>query len=190
MIKRPRIHDIRHSHASWLVAAKVPLPAIQGWLGHESVTTTVDRYGHLLDALDDEVIAAVEWAMNPSAPLPGFLLHSGLADAAEGHPSVPHQQSGDSERSWTDASDIPRLGAGPVYVVTLGGREVPFADRQHAQDVADQWTDDHVDEIEAGRESRVRRGPCERPYGVLAESLPRLRGVRSLTDAWMGFALT
>ncbi|MBX9396516.1 tyrosine-type recombinase/integrase [Streptomyces sp. TRM72054] len=31
LIKRPRIHDLRHSHASWLIAAKVPLPAIQRW---------------------------------------------------------------------------------------------------------------------------------------------------------------
>lgn len=33
----------------------------------------MDRYGHLLDALDDEVVAAVEWAMDPTAPMPGFL---------------------------------------------------------------------------------------------------------------------
>ncbi len=64
------MHDLRHSHASWLIAAKVPLPAIQGRLGHESITTTVDRYGHLLDALDDEVVAAVDWAMNPNASRP------------------------------------------------------------------------------------------------------------------------
>lgn len=70
LTKAPRVHDLRHSHASWLIAAKVPLPAIQGRLGHESITTTVDRYGHLLDALDDEVVAAVDWAMNPNAPLP------------------------------------------------------------------------------------------------------------------------
>ncbi|MEV3853093.1 site-specific integrase [Streptomyces sp. NPDC050095] len=70
LTKAPRVHDLRHSHASWLIAAKVPLPAIQGRLGHESITTTVDRYGHLLDALDDEVVAAVDWAMNPDAPLP------------------------------------------------------------------------------------------------------------------------
>lgn len=45
--KEPRIHDLRHSHASWLIAAGVPLPVIQRRLGHESIKTTVDRYGHL-----------------------------------------------------------------------------------------------------------------------------------------------
>ncbi|MEW2580154.1 tyrosine-type recombinase/integrase [Streptomyces syringium] len=63
LTKSPRIHDLRHTHAAWLIARKVPLPAIQARLGHESITTTVDRYGHLIAMLDDEVIAAVEWSM-------------------------------------------------------------------------------------------------------------------------------
>ncbi len=46
--KHPRVHDLRHSHASWLIAAGVPLNVIQQRLGHESITTTVDRYGHLM----------------------------------------------------------------------------------------------------------------------------------------------
>jgi integrase len=45
--KMPRIHDLRHSHASWLINAGVPLTAIQLRLGHESVKTTSDTYGHL-----------------------------------------------------------------------------------------------------------------------------------------------
>ncbi|MGW4883419.1 tyrosine-type recombinase/integrase [Streptomyces murinus] len=147
LIKRPRIHDLRHSHASWLIAAKVPLPAIQRRLGHESITTTVDTYGHLLDALDDEVVAAVEWAMNPAAPLPGFLEQSGLASATAGLPQVPHQASGLHDMTWKDVSDVPKDTVErkdeSVFVVTLGGREVPFSDRQLAQDVADQWNDDH-----------------------------------------------
>jgi integrase len=46
-----------------LIAGRVPLPAIQARLGHESITTTIDRYGHLVQQLDDEVAAAVEAAM-------------------------------------------------------------------------------------------------------------------------------
>ncbi|MFE6737570.1 tyrosine-type recombinase/integrase [Streptomyces tubercidicus] len=63
LTKKPRLHDLRHTHASWLIAQKVPLPAIQARLGHESITTTVDRYGHLLAVMDEEIIAAVEWGM-------------------------------------------------------------------------------------------------------------------------------
>lgn len=45
---RPRgPHDLRHSHASWLIALGVPLPVIQKRLGHHSITVTVDIYGHL-----------------------------------------------------------------------------------------------------------------------------------------------
>jgi len=45
--KTPTIHDLRHSHASWLIARGVPLPLIQARLGHESIQTTVNVYGHL-----------------------------------------------------------------------------------------------------------------------------------------------
>jgi integrase len=62
--KAPRLHDLRHTHASWLIAANIPLPAIQRRLGHESITTTVDRYGHLVQELDGEITAAVERAMS------------------------------------------------------------------------------------------------------------------------------
>ncbi|MFI9235833.1 tyrosine-type recombinase/integrase [Streptomyces sp. NPDC053079] len=60
LTKRPRIHDLRHTHVAWLIAARIPLPAIQFRLGHESISTTVDRYGHLVHALDDEISIAVE----------------------------------------------------------------------------------------------------------------------------------
>ena len=45
--KRPRVHDLRHTFASWAIQAGIPLPVIQRQLGHESITTTVDTYGHL-----------------------------------------------------------------------------------------------------------------------------------------------
>lgn len=47
MTKHPRVHDLRHYQASQQVAAGVPLNAVQKRLGHESITTTVDRYSHL-----------------------------------------------------------------------------------------------------------------------------------------------
>lgn len=46
--KQPRIHDLRHSHASWLISAGVPLMVVQYRLGHESIKTTSDLYGHLM----------------------------------------------------------------------------------------------------------------------------------------------
>lgn len=67
--KRPRIHDLRHTHVAWLIGKKIPLPAIQLRLGHESIQTTVDRYGHLVRGLDDEITAAIEDVMSAPAPV-------------------------------------------------------------------------------------------------------------------------
>jgi integrase len=52
LTQRPRFHDLRHTHAAWLISAGVPLPKIQERLGHESITTTIDVYGGLTDQTD------------------------------------------------------------------------------------------------------------------------------------------
>jgi integrase len=46
-ILRPRIHDLRHTCASWMVLAGVPLPVVQAHLGHESISTTIGLYSHV-----------------------------------------------------------------------------------------------------------------------------------------------
>lgn len=48
---RPRIHDLRHTHASWLISDGIGLEAIQAQLGHESIETTRKVYAHLLPAV-------------------------------------------------------------------------------------------------------------------------------------------
>ncbi|OBB80294.1 hypothetical protein A5760_19600 [Mycobacterium colombiense] len=45
--KHPRIHDLRHTCASWLLGAGVPLITVSGHLGHEDAATTARVYGHL-----------------------------------------------------------------------------------------------------------------------------------------------
>ncbi|CAN5384921.1 site-specific integrase [soil metagenome] len=47
LTKKPRVHDLRHTCASWLINAGRPLTAVQAQLGHESIQTTSDVYGHL-----------------------------------------------------------------------------------------------------------------------------------------------
>src|SRR5262249_38010142 len=53
-------------HASWLVASGVDLYASSRHLGHESITTTADRFGHLLP--DQERQAAEAAARAVAAP--------------------------------------------------------------------------------------------------------------------------
>lgn len=57
---KPRIHDLRHTHASRLIAKGVPLPVIQARLGHESITTTVNTYGHLAGDADSLAAAVLD----------------------------------------------------------------------------------------------------------------------------------
>jgi integrase len=66
--KKPTPHDLRHSHASALIAAGQPLTYIQRRLGHESIQTTSDRYGHLLPELDDDAMTAIETALAGERP--------------------------------------------------------------------------------------------------------------------------
>lgn len=44
---RPRIHDARHTHASWLIQQGIRLEVVQERLGHEDYTTTRRIYSHL-----------------------------------------------------------------------------------------------------------------------------------------------
>lgn len=53
---RPRIHDLRHSHASILLARGVPIHIVSRRLGHSDIQVTVNTYGHLLP--DAQALAA------------------------------------------------------------------------------------------------------------------------------------
>jgi integrase len=47
-MRRIRFHDLRHTYASMLINQGENLKYVQSQLGHASITTTVDRYGHLM----------------------------------------------------------------------------------------------------------------------------------------------
>lgn len=42
-----RLHELRHSCASILIASRVSMKAVQEWLGHSTYSTTADIYSHL-----------------------------------------------------------------------------------------------------------------------------------------------
>jgi integrase len=69
--KKPRIHDLRHTHASWLIAAGAPLPFVQARLGHEKITTTVDTYGHLLPDAHRQMSQIMSETMSNVLPVLG-----------------------------------------------------------------------------------------------------------------------
>ena len=43
-------HDLRHSYATWLVSDGVPINVVSRLMGHEQISTTLNRYTH--DARD------------------------------------------------------------------------------------------------------------------------------------------
>jgi integrase len=46
LTKRPRFHDLRHTHAAWLLTDGVPLLVVSRRLGHDSVAITASTYGY------------------------------------------------------------------------------------------------------------------------------------------------
>jgi integrase len=49
-----RLHDLRHLHATQLLAAGVPIRTVSGRLGHAQTSTTLNVYAHALEASDRE----------------------------------------------------------------------------------------------------------------------------------------
>ena len=70
---RFRIHDLRHTAAALMIQAGYPPKMLQEILGHASITTTLDLYGHLYpgdmdkyaDRLDDAADATGEAKIRP-----------------------------------------------------------------------------------------------------------------------------
>jgi integrase len=47
-LQRMRFHDLRHTYASFMLASGANIKVIQQQMGHSSIQTTLDIYGHLL----------------------------------------------------------------------------------------------------------------------------------------------
>jgi len=59
-LRKIRLHDLRHSCASMLIADRKSLKEIQVWLGHSTITTTADVYGHLDESAKVNIGAAMQ----------------------------------------------------------------------------------------------------------------------------------
>jgi integrase len=50
-----RFHDLRHCYATWLVSDGIPLNNIARVMGHEQISTTLDRYTHAFEARAEKI---------------------------------------------------------------------------------------------------------------------------------------
>jgi integrase len=53
-------HECRHTFASLMIAAGVNAKALSSYMGHSSITVTLDRYGHLLPGNEREAAARLD----------------------------------------------------------------------------------------------------------------------------------
>jgi site-specific recombinase XerD len=60
-----RVHDLRHAHASWLLAGGADLKAVMERLGHAQIQTT-QKYLHTLPEADDKALDAFTRIRNRS----------------------------------------------------------------------------------------------------------------------------
>ncbi|MFA5706820.1 MAG: tyrosine-type recombinase/integrase [Patescibacteria group bacterium] len=59
-LDRRRIHDIRHTYASILLSQGTPIIYVKEQLGHTSIKTTVDVYGHLLPSSNRHAVNTLD----------------------------------------------------------------------------------------------------------------------------------
>ena len=54
------LHECRHTYASFMIAAGVNAKALSTYMGHSSITITLDRYGHLMPGSEAEAAGLLE----------------------------------------------------------------------------------------------------------------------------------
>jgi integrase len=65
-LPRIRFHDLRHSHATQLLADGVHPKIAQERLGHSTITTTMDLYSHVTDTMQADAAARLDAAFRPA----------------------------------------------------------------------------------------------------------------------------
>jgi len=111
--KNPTFHDLRHSHVAALISAGRSLTYVQRRVGHESIKTTSDKYGHLLPEADDDAMETIAASLGHGpggGPVPDTL-------------TVPAPAGADES----------------LYVAHLGLERQGFWKRSHAEETAAVW---------------------------------------------------
>ena len=65
-----RFHDLRHTHASQLLRAGVPVKVVSERLGHSAVGITLDTYSHVLPGMQEEAAQKIDAALRAAMETP------------------------------------------------------------------------------------------------------------------------
>lgn len=71
ILRRLRIHDLRHTYASLALQRGVPLVVVSRQLGHASIAITADIYGHLAPDAGRQAADAMEAILTEHGRNPG-----------------------------------------------------------------------------------------------------------------------
>lgn len=63
---RLRLHQARHTYASFMIAAGVNAKALSVFMGHSSIKVTFDLYGHLMPGTETEAAALLDAFLDPA----------------------------------------------------------------------------------------------------------------------------
>ncbi len=67
-VSRVRIHDLRHTAATFMLGAGVPAKVAAEMLGHATVSLTLDTYSHVLPDMQREAAQAMDRVLGGRAP--------------------------------------------------------------------------------------------------------------------------
>ncbi|MET9321899.1 site-specific integrase [Streptomyces sp. NPDC003038] len=154
--KFPTFHDLRHSHVAALLSDGHSLTYVQRRLGHESIVTTSDRYGHLLETAHKAALVTLSRVMEIRLDTPP------PANAEPEPVRLPGQSYGQR-----------------VHAVHVGPHLIGFWDAEDAAAVAEQW------ELDRGEPARVEQLSAAWWHRAVVGGLAQVRShIPSRVQVW------
>lgn len=124
-VKKIRIHDIRHSHASLLINQGCDALMLADRLGHEKVSTTLNTYSHLFPHKQQELVHSLESLQATDSPTPEPPSDNPLLEAAGITCEVSQTQDNGS-----DVTIRPQFGPALVPPNTASGKIIQMLQRK------------------------------------------------------------
>ena len=124
-VKKIRIHDIRHSHASLLINQGCDALMLADRLGHEKVSTTLNTYSHLFPHKQQELVHSLESLQATDSPTPEPPSDNPLLEAAGITCKVPQTQDNNS-----DVTARPQFEPALVPPNTASGKIIQMPQRK------------------------------------------------------------